>query len=137
MDLYYNFSLYIHGPYCRALAEDYYENPSAIVNLKTDYILNECECQNADKIKEKILEHNFAGKYEAEFLEAVSTIIFLKQTSPNFSDDDIFEKVKSIKPHLKEYMIIIANNIAKELLFKPEYLTDEIKKELELWDNIS
>lgn len=137
IDLFHKFTIRIHGPYSHVLAEDYYAFPEAIVNLETDYILNDSEKQIANKIKENVLDHYIAKDYESELLEAVSTIIYLKAENPNYSDDDIFATVKSIKPHLKEYMIITSNNISKELLFKPEFLTDEIRKELEMWDNVN
>jgi len=136
IELYHKFTIRVHGPYSHVLAQDYYNFPEAIVNLETDYILNESERQIANKIKENVLDHYIAKNYETEFLEAVSTIIYLKEENPDFSDDDIFATVKNMKSHLKEYMIITSNNIAKELLFKPEFLTDEIRKELDMWDNI-
>ena len=136
IELYHKFTIRVHGPYSHVLAQDYYNFPEAIVNLETDYILNESERQIANKIKENVLDHYIAKDYETEFLEAVSTITYLKEENPDFSDDDIFATVKNMKPHLKESMIIISNNIAKELLFKPEFLTDEIRKELDMWDNV-
>jgi len=108
----------------------------AIVNLETDYVLNESERQIVNKIKENVLDHYITNDYETELLEAVSSIIYLKEENPDISDDDIFATVKNMKSHLKESMIIISNNISKELLFKPEFLTDEIRKELDMWDNI-
>jgi len=136
IDLYHKFIIRVHGPYSHVLAEDYYNFPEAIVNLETDYILNESEKQIANKIKEHVLDHYIAKDYESELLEAVSSIIYLKVENPDFSDDDIFATVKTMKPHLKEFMIISSNNIAKELLFKPEFITDEIRKELEMWDKV-
>jgi len=136
VDLYHKFTIRVHGPYSHVLAQDYYNFPEAIVNLETDYDLDESERQSADKIKENILDHYLTEDYEIELLEAVSTITYLKEENPDYSDDDIFAMVKNMKPHLKEYMIIISNNIAKELLFKPEFLTDEIRKELDMWDNV-
>ena len=69
-----------------------------------------------------------------EILKAVSIII-----EKNLAYEDmnkVINKIKKIKPNLSEYEIIEAINVAKRLLFKEEYLTDEIKKELELWDNV-
>ena len=43
---------------------------------------------------------------------------------------------KKNKQFLSDRIIIIANNIVKELLFKPESLTDEIKDEIEMWDDV-
>jgi uncharacterized protein YwgA len=136
IDLYHNFTIRVHGPYSHVLADDYYHNPEAIINLKTDYTLDEKEKQVVNKIKEYVLNHYLAKDYEFELMEAVSTIVYLKLENPNYSDDDIFAMVKTIKPHLKEYIIITSNNIAKELLFRPEFLTEEIKKELDIWDKV-
>ncbi|MHA2008699.1 MAG: hypothetical protein ACXABO_11310 [Promethearchaeota archaeon] len=136
IDLYHKFTIRVHGPYSHVLAQDYYNFPDAIVNLETDYVLNESEKQKANMIKEYVLNHYLTEIYETELLEAVSTIIYLKEENPDISDDDIFATVKKMKSHLKESMIIISNNISKELLFKPEYLTEEIRKELDMWDNI-
>jgi uncharacterized protein YwgA len=136
IELYHKFTICIHGPYSKVLADDYYNFPDAMINLETDYTLNESEKQIVNKIKEYVLNHYLAKDYEIELLEAVSTIIYLKAEHPDYSDDDIFALVKSMKPHLKEYMIITSNNIAKELLFKPDFLTDKLKKEFEMWDNI-
>ncbi|MFW9866507.1 MAG: hypothetical protein ACFFEN_10470 [Candidatus Thorarchaeota archaeon] len=136
MDLFHEFSIRVHGPYSNVLAQDYYDSPQAIVNLETDYNLDEDERQIVDKIKEKVLDHYLAEDYETELLEAVSTIVYLREEHPDIIDDDIFASVKTMKPHLKESMIIISNNIAKELLFKPEYLTEEVRRELDMWDNI-
>lgn len=136
IELYHKFNIRVHGPYSHVLAEDYYNFPDAIVNLETNYILNEHEKQIVSKIKEFVLDHYLTKDYESELLEAVSTIIYLKEENPDLSDDDIFARVKIMKPHLKEFMIITSNNIAKELLFKPEFLTDEIRKELDMWDNV-
>ncbi len=136
IEMYYKFSIYVHGPYSSVLAQDYYKFPQAIVNMETDTVLTENEMKVAEKINEKVLNHYLAKDYEAELLEAVSTILYLKKDNPNVSDDDIFQQVKSMKPHLKESMVIIANNLVKELLFKPEYMTKEIKKDIEMWENI-
>ena len=73
-------------------------------------------------------------KNKKEVLEAVSIII-----DKNLAYEDmnkVINKIKKVKPNLSEYEIIEAINVAKRLLFKEEYLTDEIKKELKLWDNI-
>ncbi|MFX1394819.1 MAG: hypothetical protein ACFFAH_14765 [Promethearchaeota archaeon] len=136
ISLYHNFSIYVNGPYSHVLAIDYYEDPKAVENHISDAELTVNEQRLLDKIKEKILDHPITEEYEAEFIEAVSTIIYFKLNNPELSNDDIFVKVKQTKPHLKEWMIIIANNVSKQLLFREEYMTDEIKRENEMWDNI-
>lgn len=136
IDLYHEFTIRVRGPYSHVLAQDYYNYPEAIVNLETDYVLNESEKQKADKIKEYVLDHYLAKDYETELLESVSTINYLRKKNPELSDDEIFATIKNMKSYLKEWEIIISNNISKELLFKPEYLTEEIRKELDMWDKV-
>ena len=136
IDLYHEFSIWVHGPYSHVLALDYYNYPDAVVNLDTDYDLDDHERKIVDKIQEKVLDHYLAEEYENELLEAVSTLVYLREEDLGISDDDLIVKVKKMKPHLKESMIIISNNISKELTFKPEYLTKELRKELDIWDKI-
>ena len=69
---------------------------------------------------------------ECEKLKALAIII-----SENLTyDPEAIRKVKEKIPELTELEILDWINCAKRLLFKEEYLTDEIKKELKLWDNI-
>jgi len=46
------------------------------------------------------------------------------------------EKVRKINSNLSEFDIISGINSAKRLLFKTEYLTDEIKRELKMWKSV-
>jgi len=73
-------------------------------------------------------------KNKKEVLEAVSIIIEKNLAYENANK--VINKIKKVKPHLSEDEILEGINVAKRLLFKEEYLTDEIKKELELWDNV-
>lgn len=45
--------------------------------------------------------------------------------------------MKTFKPHLDDETIVIGINSAKELLFKPEYLTAELRSELESWEKLA
>jgi hypothetical protein len=49
---------------------------------------------------------------------------------------DLFVELKRLKPHLTDSDKLVGITKSKALLFKPEYLTDEIKKELDAWNNI-
>jgi hypothetical protein len=69
-------------------------------------------------------------------MEAVSTIVYLKTQNPELTDDDLFVRLKWLKPHLTDGERTIGITRAKELLFKPEYLTEEIAKEMAEWDKL-
>ena len=59
-----------------------------------------------------------------------STEIILSNNLAYLNIDEVIEKVKEINPRLSEFDIISGINLAKRLLFKKEYLTDEIKKRI-------
>lgn len=130
----YKFTLYLKGPYSTSLTQDYFQNPQSIENLETDYVFNENDLNILDKINEYVLTHPITNTYESEFLEAVSTVRYLKNKYSDMLDDEIFAKTKEIKQYLKDSIIVIAINTVKKLLFKPEFLTEEVRKEIDLWD---
>lgn len=130
----YHFSLYLSGPYSTSLTRDYFDAPRLVENLETNYTLNENEIEILDKINKHVFLHPITNTYESEFLEAVSTVRYLKNKYPDMLDDEIFAKTKEIKQHLKESIIVIAINTVKKLSFKPEFLTKEVQKEIDIWD---
>jgi len=71
---------------------------------------------------------------ECEKLKALAIII--SENLTYVPEDEVIRKVKEKIPELTEPEILDWINCAKRLLFKEEYLTDEIKKELKLWNNI-
>lgn len=127
----YPFTVYVSGPYSRELTCDYYANKQKVESLKTDYKLSQSETEVLDKVK------SCSGIYESmTLMEATTTTIYLKQQTPESSDDDLFVELKRLKPYLTDSDKLIGITKSKGLLFKPEYLTDEIKKEMAAWDNI-
>ncbi|MBD3214089.1 MAG: hypothetical protein GF311_15880 [Candidatus Lokiarchaeota archaeon] len=134
MDFSYNFGLYLNGPYCSSLANDYYNHPNLVVSLKSDYSLNERELKIQKLLKKEILSNPIIDKHKSEYLEALGTILYLKNEYPDFMDDDIFRKVKELKGYLKDRILIIALNTAKKLNFRDDFLNEKIQEELELWD---
>ena len=87
-----------------------------------------------EKIQKYVLSHPLSKEYYTELLEAVSTVYNLKNFNPQYFDDDLFERIKENKPFIPENIIVVAINIVKNLMFKPEYLTKEIQDEIDLWD---
>ena len=130
----YKFTLYLNGPYSTSLTRDYFQAPKMVENLEADYKFDEKDLNTLDKISEYVLNHPITIDYEFEFLEAVSTVRYLKNKYSDMLDDEIFAKTKEIKQHLKDSIIVIAINTVKKLLFKPEFLTEEARKEMDIWD---
>jgi uncharacterized protein YwgA len=126
IDLDYEFTLYLYGVYSNSLYNDSFHYKKEFIEMDSDYKINEKERMILDRLKENFPDNN-------NILEAATTIIFYNFV---YSDiNEIIKKIKEIKPHLSDNDIISGINLAKKLLFKKEYLTDEIKQELEAWDS--
>ncbi len=131
----YHFGLYKNGPYSPSLTADYYQKSELVTTLEVEFLLTPKEVDVVEKIQNLVLKHPIAIYHQADFLEAVSTALYFKYYNENLRDDELFEKTKSEKPYISDKIIVIAINTVKKLLFKPEYLTEDIKKELDLWNN--
>jgi uncharacterized protein YwgA len=131
IDITYSFTVYVAGPYSPGLTCDYYAQTAKVETLQTDYELTPSDVQVLEKIKacHDIFE-------SMGLMEAASTIVYLKSQNPELSDDELFVRVKWLKPHLTDSERTIGITKAKELLFKPEYLTKEIAKEIDEWDKL-
>lgn len=131
INLDYSFTPYVSGPYSPSLACDYYANADKVEKLNTNYNLSNKESELLDKIK------SCSGIYDSmALMEATTTTVYLKKRNPPLSDDDLFVELKRLKPHLTDSDKLIGITKAKALLFEPEYLTEELKKEMAAWDNI-
>jgi len=135
MKLSYNFGLYVAGPYCSQLADDYYKHSNRITSLQTDYRTTKKENEIFMKIKRYVIDRQVNEK-RMSFIEGVATIQKLYLDGHATTEEELHYKTKEIKPHLSDYIIIIALNAVKQLNFKSEYLTDELKEEFDLWDRI-
>jgi uncharacterized protein YwgA len=131
MNISYGFTVYVAGPYSSGLTCDYYAQANRVELLQTDYELTPDDVQILEKIKG--CPDIFASM---GLMEAASTVVYLKIQNPDLTDDDLFVRLKWLKPHLTDADRTIGITKAKELLFKPEYLTEEIKKEMDEWDRI-
>ena len=131
MEITYDFTVYVAGPYSRELTCDYYASNSRIESLQTDYELSQSDTQILEKMKSCWAVFENMG-----LMEATSTIVYLKKRAPELTDDDLFVRLKWLKPHLTNADRTIGITKAKELLFKPEYLTEEIAKEMDEWDRL-
>jgi|GEM_PF-1960909 len=92
----YNFSLYIKGPYCSELADDYYA-----LNVKDP---KEKWPPSSDIPEEygKIINHAF--EKDKEFLETVATLHSIYESNKGVSIEKIKAQCEYIKPKSKEYI---------------------------------
>ena len=126
ISLNYEFGLY----FCRVYSQKLYADSMNFVRefheLKSDYQINEDERAVLERLKEVL---------DNEALDVAVLIIYKNLTYEN--TDKVVAKIKKIRPHVSEEEILDGINVAKKLLFKPEYFTEEIKNELELWNNLT
>ncbi|WP_337861173.1 hypothetical protein [Ferroplasma sp.] len=123
MNLHYYFTWWRHGPYSPPLANDYYEWSRGDNNI-ANVPINEGEKQGLDLFK-NIVDANIP------LLEAIATLMYKNYVYRDLNE--VLTLTKKLKPHPDDGIIIKAQNKAKELLFKPEYLTEELKKEINEW----
>lgn len=138
----YNFTIHLQGPFSRELQSEYYDfhHQPRIESLQTTYSLTSSEKQVLEKIKGVCLKGIGCakdiptGSRQFNILESTATAVCLIKDNGKLSD--LFPRIKELKPYLKDFEIIIGINNAKELLFKPEDLTKELKAEIAEWDSI-
>jgi len=127
----YPFTVYVAGPYSPLLAHEYYAQSDKVNALQTDYELTTEDMIILTKIKA------CCDLYQDRFLmECTSTVVYLMKENPNLGDGDVIAKLRSLKPHLGDSTCVIGISKAKELLFRPEYLNEELRKEIEDWCKI-
>ena len=68
--------------------------------------------------------------------EAASAAVFLMRKKPNLGEDRLFLTLKRLKPHIGDSDLVVGITRAKGALFKPEYLTSELKQEIDEWDRL-
>jgi uncharacterized protein YwgA len=116
IDVNYRFHLWKQGPYCTLLSDDYYKYNAQFSD--SDYIISGDEKKILNRFS-KIMD------IDQKLLESVSTIILLGLVYSSVGV--VINKIKGIKPHLSDIEIIDGQNRAKELLFKDEFLTEELE----------
>jgi uncharacterized protein YwgA len=127
----YYFTIYVAGPYSPVLASDYYRNSNRVNSLETDYDLAPEEIQILQKIRSC---DNLSDN--PSLIECTSTIVYLMKENPEMMDHTVLTRTRELKPYLNEYTCVTGLSKAKELLFKPEYLTEDLKQEIAEWDRI-
>jgi uncharacterized protein YwgA len=131
LQTHYYFTLYVAGPYSHALALDYYANQAKVNGLETEYKLTA-----NDKIILGKLCASLDLYKDMDLMGCTATVLHLMKENPDMKDGDIIAKIHELKRHLNDATCVIGISKAKELLFRPEYLTENLKKEIDAWSNI-
>lgn len=126
----YVFTPYAAGPYSTILADDYYSYNSELASRSTNYRFEETEIQSINKITDYC---DFNGNLSQ--LEATSTFVYIMRDGFS-TDDEINREFKSLKPYISNTKRIKGMTKAKQLMFKEEYLTEELKREQDVWDSL-
>jgi uncharacterized protein YwgA len=126
----YVFTPYVKGPYARTLADDYYAQSDRLSTHRTSYQLTPAEVESLDKINE------YCDLGRLAVLESTSTHVYIINREGLSDDDEIYVRSKALKPYLSDSDLLTGLTKAKQLLFKEEYLTDELKREIEAWDKV-
>lgn len=71
-----------------------------------------------------------------ELLEATVTAACIIKDGGAISNNEIFERFKKLKPYLSDTKVIVGINLAKELLFKPGFVSEKTLNEIESWDKM-
>lgn len=88
----YNFNWYLYGVYSQALADDiFHYNDEGIETT-----------EEQKEIIQKFLELGEENISNPLFLEMASSIIFIKKSNQFLTNDEIFEKIIKVKPHLND-----------------------------------
>ncbi len=127
----YIFTTHVAGPYSKTLTHDYYAHPELIYSKDSEYQLSPEEIESAQKL---VSYCDFNGSLA--LLESTSTFAIIMDQVSYLDDNEINRIFKIKKPHITNKQRIIGLNKAKQLLFKEEYLTEELKEEMDLWDSI-
>lgn len=132
LETHYCFTIYVAGPYSHSLALDYYANQAKVDALQTEYELTANDKIVLGKIRESL------DLYEdMDLMGCTATVVHLMKENPRLRDSDIIAKIHDLKKHLNDATCVIGISKAKELLFKPEYLTEKVKEEIKCWSNMA
>ncbi len=130
VDLGYNFSLYVRGPYSPDLTRDIYKHRDRIQNLESDCSLSENEKEKLTKVFE------ISNKLDAPMLEIITTYSFLSKDL-GMSNRDAIIALKRLKSFYSEAQIAVGVSKAKQLFPPTEEEIEEMKKEFNAWEDAS
>jgi len=133
---YGDYNFYLNGMYSPNLTQDYYH----VVSDEHDFsptAFQQTEIKALGLYKQSILDHSFFKSNKIEFHEAITTLLYLKQQLPEYSERELIKKAKELKNHLSSKIITVSLNVVKKLQFSSEMITPDIQKEFQLWDSLN
>jgi uncharacterized protein YwgA len=133
---YNDYNFYLNGMYSPNLTQDYYQIGSEEQHI-TGRTFQQNEINSLERYKQFIQEHSFFQSNKLEFHEAITTLLYLNQQNPDYSERDLINKAKELKNHLSLKIVKISLNVIKQLQFTPDLIAEEIAEEFELWDSLN
>lgn len=116
----YQFNLFIHGPYCKALTDDLYANEKNLNKIGRTVKLTEKEEEACKELRQ-------IGK-DPGMLEIISTFVILADDL-HHSQDEALSRLRTLKPKFSESEIILGTSKAREFILKPSKSeAEELKK---------
>lgn len=130
VDCGFKFALNARGPYSISLSDQLFKHPAELSKLQTSCKLSSSEKQGVEAVKKLF------GLKPAH-LEVGTTYLYLTDEE-KLSVDEVFKRLKKLKPFISDADLAVGVSKAKELTFKPtgEDLR-EMAKETALWDALS
>ncbi|MHA1674465.1 MAG: hypothetical protein ACTSYI_12665 [Promethearchaeota archaeon] len=133
---YGDYNFYLNGMYSPNLTQDYYQ----IVSDTQEFSLTNFQQKEIDALglyRESILDNSFFKSNKIEFHEAITTLLYLRQKFPEYSERELVNKAKELKNHLSSKIITVSLNVVKKLQFSIDMITQDIQKEFQLWDSLN
>ncbi len=126
MQLGYDFSLYVKGPYSPSLTKDLYEHREAVEKLKSACPLSRSEQEKVMKV------YGLSNQLEPRMLEIMATYSFIRKKLGMNGRDSLIH-LKKLKP-FPEAQIAVGVSRAKQLFPPSEKEIEEMKAEFKALD---
>ncbi|WP_138918534.1 hypothetical protein [Nitrospirillum viridazoti] len=106
VELGYNYSWYLKGPYSPSLTKDYYELNNLLGNgdkSSDEKKLNDSVLGRLARIREMIAKPSEFTRESSYWYELLASIHFLSKTS-KYDERKVSEVIKNTKPHLSDFI---------------------------------
>lgn len=90
-----------------------------------------------ERIEKYLVNHPLFSEHKSAFLDAYATITAIRsQKSNDLCDFDVLQLAKIQKPDISKKIITIVLNIIKKIEFQIYDISDEMRNEIFLWNNV-